>query len=279
MAVFDTTCMNRYSIVLLLFIAAVVCSCNKKKVLSPATQEEKGDAAVTIVNNMPDSVYILLNGRDIATGTLPDIIAVGIPARDSVVFEAGELKTGYRYGYEWHTKDYKASSWMQTGTDGRAVQLSFDYYLSGNDTAIYLQGENRNELLVLLDGDGVSSTWVATDAFDAAGASVWGAISQRERNHSFDISRFHTVKHRFTDTSNKAASTNLAFKMNVTQPRVWLNIAYPTDSFILTNDLAPYATLNTGSMQELFYARMVIDKGIITYPGPYFKLVRQSVER
>lgn len=271
--------MLKHYIVILLATICLSASC-KKKQLVDAAEAPPGDATLSIYNTFDDSVYLTLDGSDIKTGTIPHIINIGLSAADSIVLTPAELKDGFSYRYSWHTSNYKAGSWMNVDANGKFTGTMVNYFSNGNDTAISLQGSYRDELLVCLDGNGQSSTWLAVDAYNAAGISVWDTLTEKYKQHSFIINRFHTVKHSFIDTANKQKSTSLAFSMNMSEPRVWLNVQHGNDSYVLTNNLSPIAPLTTSLLTELYYTQVSEDStGAPIYTPPYYKLVRQSVER
>lgn len=271
--------MLKHYIVILLATICLSASC-KKKQLVPTAEAPPGDATLSIYNTFDDSVYLSLDGSDIKTGTIPHIINIAFAAADSIVLTPAELRDGFSYRYTWHTANYKAGSWMNVDANGKFTGTMVNYFSNGNDTAISLKGGYRDELLVCLDGDGQSSTWLAVDAYNAAGVSVWDTLTEKHKQHSFIISSFHTVKHSFIDTANKQKSTSLAFSMNMAEPRVWLKVEHKNDRYVLTNNLSPIAPLTTGALTELYYTQVREDStGSPIYTPPYYKLVRQSVER
>lgn len=268
--------MLRYhTLILSLFLLT---ACNKKKI-SPEAAEQKGDAVAVIYNKLADSIYVTLSGSDISTGTSPHIVNLAMKASDSIVLTPSELKDGYQYQYSWYAPGYRAGSWLNTDASGKVQQQSFNYHSKKEDVSVSLSGAYRDEMLIYFDGAGVSSTWKAVDAFDQSGTSVWAGLTDREKNHLFIISRFQTVKHSFTDTANKQASTNLAFAMDFSQQRTWLSVAHPTDSFIISNDLSAIVPLVAANKQELFFVRRSSASGTYIYVPPYYKLVRQSVDK
>lgn len=264
-----------------IFIALVlvVHACKKEAVHTPPPESIKGNASAVIVNNIPDSVYISFSGLDIATGTLPHIMEFTLPPSDTLVIPRPDLKDAHRYKYEWHTKDYTYSSWLNTDMVGNYKESAFDYYAEAQDYVLNIDGVQRNEQLICLDGNGVSSTWVAVDAFDTTGASVWDSLTERERMHSFVISRFHTVRHSFIDTPNKPRTTSRAFALDMSQERMWLKVENKADSYVLCNNLAPYLSKSTQAKDTLYYSRYTRDSTGIVHPQPYYLLKRESVER
>ncbi|HEY9178581.1 MAG TPA: hypothetical protein VIN07_12860, partial [Flavipsychrobacter sp.] len=254
--------------------------CKKKTMVTPPGPDGiKGNASAVIVNKIQDSVYITFSGSDIATGTQPHIIEKVLPPGDTLVIVRANLKDAHRYIYDWHTKDYTRSSWMQTDTTGKPPVLSLDYYGEQQDYVITIDGQQRNEMLICLDGDGVSSTWEAVDAFDTLGASIWGNLADREKEHGLVITRFHTIRHSFRDTANKAKTTNLAFSFDMSSSRMWLRVEQKADSYVVTNDLSPYLNKSTQAKDTLYFCRYTKDSSGIIYPQPYYLLVRKSVER
>lgn len=259
---------------------AALFSCKKKETVNtPQPEGIKGNASAIIVNQLPDSVYITFSGLDILTGTQPHIIQHVLPPTDTIVISRADLKDAYRYQYDWHTRDYTRSSWLQTDAGGKPLELGFDYYGEQQDYLITINGQQRNEMLVCLDGDGQSSTWEAIDAFDTLGLSIWNSITERERKHSFVISRYHTIKHSFIDTPNTPRTTRLAFTMDLSSPRIWLKVQQVADSYVLSSDLSPYLNRSTQAKDTMFYSRVSVDSAGIIYPQPYYMLVRRSVER
>lgn len=255
-------------------------SCKKKETVNtPPPDGIKGNATAVIVSQVPDSVYITFSGLDILTGTQPHIMELVLPPSDTLVIPRADLKDAYRYQYEWHTKDYTRSSWLLTDAAGKPQLQSIDYYGEQQDYTIVINAEPRNEMLVCLDGDGQATTWEAVDAFDTLGVSMWGSLTERERVHSFVITRFHTVKHSFIDTPNRARATNLAFTMDMSAPRMWLKVQQKADSYVLSNDLSPHLNRATQAKDTLYFSRFTIDSTGIVYPQPYYLLVRRSVER
>lgn len=271
----------RLTFTIAVWIAISACSaCNKKKYADTTQpQGEQGSATATIVNQIQDSVYITLSGSDISTGTQPHIIERVLPPSDTLVIPRADLKNAYRYQYDWHTKDYRHSSWMQADANGVPLSHVFDYYGDGQGYILTVSGQPRDEMLICLDGDGLATTWQAIDACNASGLSVWSALTERERTHSFVISRFHTVKHSFIDTSNTARTTNLAFMMDMSLPRIWLKVQQKADSYVLSNNLSPYLNKATSAKDTLYYSRYTIDTAGAHYLEPYYLLVRKSVER
>lgn len=271
----------RLTYIIIISTAIIAVSACKKKVKVTPTGPEgiKGNASAIIINKIQDSVYITFSGADIATGTQPHIMEKVLPPGDTLTIPRADLKDAHRYIYAWHTKDYTRSSWMQTDGNGKPASLSFDYYGEQQDYMITIDGQQRNEMLICLDGNGLSSTWEAIDAFDTTGASVWSSLTDRDRAHSFVITRFHTVKHSYIDTANKSVSTNLAFTLDMSSPRMWLRVQHTTDSYVLANDLSPYLNRATQAIDTLYYSRYTANSTGGIYPQPYYLLVRTSVER
>ncbi|MCB0697766.1 MAG: hypothetical protein KDC07_10400 [Chitinophagaceae bacterium] len=269
-----------YSTILLLAVLVVLAACKKKTYTPVADEEDNGNASAFMINTLPDSVYVTLSGHDIATGTLPHIMSVTLAPSDTLKIPRAELKNAYRYQYDWHTADYMFSNWFVVDANGKAVELLFDYYADSSDYNLEINSTQRKELLICMDGDGVSSTWKAVNAYDLSGTSVWAGLDEHDRDHSFVISRFHTSRHIFEDTAGKATSTNLSFNFDISQPRMWLSVAQPADSYILTNNLASIAPLYTTATDTLYYSRFATDtSGKVIYPEPFYQLVRQNVER
>ncbi len=258
----------------------VFLACKKKQVVDTNQSAGiKGNASAIIINQVQDSVYITFSGLDITTGTQPHILERVLPPSDTLVIPRADLKDAYRYQYDWHTKDYRRSSWMQTDASGKPQLQSIDYYGEQQDYPIIIDGQQRNEMLICLDGDGRSTTWEAVDAFDTLGLSIWGSLTERERAHTFVISRFHTVKHGFIDTPNNPRTTNLAFTMDMSAPRMWLRVLQKADSYVLSNDLSPHLNRATQAKDTLYFSRFTTDSTGIIYPQPYYLLVRKSIER
>lgn len=267
------------TIVLILSVAFLF-SCKKKETVNtPPPGGIKGNATAVIVNELPDSVYITFSGLDIATGTQPHIIKLVLPPSDTTVILRADLKDAYRYRYDWHTSDYTRSSWLQTDAGGKPQELSIYYYGEEKDYVIAINGPQRSEMLICLDGDGQSSTWEAIDAFDTLGLSIWDSITERERKHSFVISRFHTARHSFIDTPNTPRTTNLAFTLDMSSARMWMKVQQKADSYVLSNDLTPHLNRTTQARDTLFYSRFTTDSTGPVYPQPYYMLVRRSIER
>lgn len=269
-----------YTITTLIFIGIGLAACKKNDKAVVIDDTLEGNATVSLGNTINDSIYVTLSGLDIATGTSPHILEITLPPADTIIVPRTDLKDAHRYQYNWHTADYRYSNWWQTGSDKKAVELVFDYYADTTDYELTFSGEQRNELQILLDGDGQNSTWEAVDAFNGSGVSVWDTLAEAARKHSFIISRFHTAKHIFIDTNNKEDVTNLSFSIDVSQPRVWLNVSYETDSFILSNNLSGIASLKTDKQDELYYVPLSKESnGGIKYLQPYYLLSRKSVQR
>ncbi len=271
----------RLTTAILIFVTVgVFFSCKKKETVNtPQPEGIKGNASAIIINQVQDSVYITFSGLDITTGTQPHILEMVLPPSDTLVIPRADLKDAYRYRYDWHTKDYRRSSWMQTDASGKPQLQSIDYYGEQQDYPIIINGQQRNEMLICLDGDGLSTRWEAVDAFDTLGLSVWGSLTERERVQSFVITRFHTIKHSFVDTPNNPRTTNLAFTMDMSAQRMWLRVIQKADSYVLSNDLLPWLNKTTLANDTLFYSRVTTDSTGVIYPQPYYLLVRKSIER
>lgn len=273
--------MRLIGIVILAFTATFALqSCKKKETVQTQENEGvKGNATAVVVNKLADSVYITFSGLDIATGTLPHIMQFTLPPGDSITIPRADLRDAYKYRYDWHTADYTHSSWLVTDAVGKPKDLSFDYYGEAENYMIQVESAKRNEMLICLAGDGLSSTWEAVDAYDTTGASVWSTLTDRERSHSLVISKYHTVRHNFIDTPNKPRTTQLAFTMDLSSPRMWLKVAHQADSYILCNDLSPHLALATQAIDTLYYSRYFMDSTGAVYPPPYYVLRRKSIER
>lgn len=273
--------MLRYkTIVIFLAAVAILGACKKKVTVAPSVNTDTGNASISIINTIPDSVYITLNGHDIKTGTLPHIINLTLAPNDTLVLPRADMKDAHRYQYTWYTANYKHSNWFLTDADGLPLKQYIDYYTIAPDYMLQASSPARNELLICMDGDGMSSSWTAIDAFDASGVSVWDTLPARAQNHTFVMSRYHTVKHSYTDTANKAKNTNLAFKLNLTEPRMWLSVTSATDNYVITNNMNSIASLNTQAQDTLYYARRSTDTlGATIYPPPYYRIVRTGVVR
>ena len=268
-------------IIILTFMATLAQqSCKKKEAVQAQDNEGvKGNASAVIVNKLADTVYLTLSGLDIATGTLPHVLQLTLPPGDSTVVPRADLKDAYKYGYDWHTADYTYSSWLVTDATGKPKNLSFDYYGEAEDYKISVESAKRMEMLICLEGDGLSSTWEAVDAYDATGASVWATLSDRERKHSFVVSRYHTSRHQFIDTPNTPRTNLLSFSLDMSLPRMWLKVDHPAEAYVLCNDLAPHLALSTQARDTLYYSRCLPDSTGIVYPPPYYVLKRVRVER
>lgn len=265
---------------LLLALVVVLHSCKKKETIATTPPPEvEGTATAVLVNNIADSVTISFSGLDINTGTIPHIFQRVLPPSDTVIIARTDLKNAYRYRYDWHTRDYTYSSWLATDSAGYHRNLTFEYFGESQDYILVVDGKQRNEQLVCLDGDGLSTTWEAVDALDGTGASVWAGLPERARSHSFVINRFHTVQHSFLDTADKPAATNLAFALDMSAPRMWLKVTQKADSYVLCNDLSPHLALNTTARDTLYFLRYATDSTGIVYPQPWYVLKRKSVER
>lgn len=272
--------MRRTYIIIIFIAITAIYACKKRTTVTPPGPEGiKGNASAIIVNKIQDSVYITFSGADIATGTQPHIIEKTLSPGDTLIIARADLKDAYRYIYDWHTKDYTRSNWMQTDAGGKPVLSSIDYYGEQQDYMITIEGQQRNEMLICLDGDGLSSTWEAIDAFDTLGASIWGSLTDREKEHRFVITKFHTARHSFIDTPNNPRTTNLAFTLDMSSPRMWLKVEQKADSYVISNDLSPYLSRSTQAKDTLYFCKYTRDSTGIVYPQPYYLLTRKSVER
>lgn len=270
-----------YSVLLIFILVIAAISCKKKESVAIANTETHGTAALQIKNDINDSVYLVLNGHDIATGVLPHIIKMTIAPQAMVVIPHDQLMNKYKYEYSWSTADYTYSNWWKTDSQNYPVEEVFSYYdTSASDYQLAINGPRRNDLLICLDGNGLSSSWKATNAFDANGTSVWSGLTEAKQNHEFIISRYHTIRHRFIDTASKMISTNLAFAIDLSGDSTRLQVTYDIEKYVLTNELAGIASLQTTAKDELFYAPGSIDSaGNVSYKEPYYLLKRVSVER
>lgn len=269
-----------HTTILLLTFFVAFNACKKKTTAPPVSTGQIGNATAVIVNKIQDSVYITLSGHDIATGTLPHIISLTLPPADTLIIPTTDLKNAYRYSYDWHTADYTYSNWFMTDAKGLVPELIFDFYADTTDYLLNINGIQRNEMLICLDGNGISTTWKAVEAYDANGVSVWQAMSEREKFHTFIISKYHTSKHFSIDTNNKSKITNLSFSLDISQPPMWLKVTQVLDSYVLSNNLTPIVSLASSANDTLYYSRFYTDMaGKLIYPEPYYKLARQSVER
>lgn len=269
-----------YTTILFLTIFVAINACKKKETTAPVSAGQVGNATAVIINNIADSVYITFSGHDIATGTIPHIIAITLPPADTLIIPTADLKNAYRYSYDWHTADYTYSNWFMVDANGMTPELLFDFYADSTDYMLNINGIKRNELLICLDGNGLSSTWQAVDAFDTNGTSMWSTMTEREKSHKFILSKYHTSKHFSIDTNNNSKITNFAFSLDISQPRMWLKVTQQLDSYILSNNLAPIVSLSSSANDTLYYSRYYTDTaGKTVYPEPYYLLTRQSIER
>lgn len=267
-------------IILLAVYALTITGCKKKDIAVTVEDLQKGNATIVLVNAMPDSVFLLLNGHDISTGTIPHIIDLKLAPGDTLTIPRADLRNAYRYQYTWNTADYKYSNWWRTDAKGKAVASVFDYYADTTNYSFTISSKQRNELIILLDGDGLRSNWEAVNAYNAAGISVWDTLADRTKKHGFIISRFHTARHVSLDTNSKEVVTNLSFSIDVSQPEIWLRAADTTDSYILTTDMKTLAPLKTSATDELYYAGFYEDTtGAVIYVEPFYLLKRKNVER
>lgn len=269
-----------YSIITILLALAAISSCKKDTVATPPVNTDSGSAQAIIVSSIPDSVYITLSGHDIKTGTIPHILNLVLPPQDTLVLPRTDMRNAHKYQYTWHTADYRYSNWFITSAEGYPVKQLFDYYGKESDYMLSINGMPRNELLICLGGNGQSTSWQAVDAYNKHGVSVWDTLADRIKDHSFMISRYHTVRHTFRDSLNKSLNTNLAFMLNTTAARMWLSVNHPSDAYVLTNDISDIAALSVTDMDILYYCRTDVDStGTVIYPEPYYKIARTSVER
>lgn len=269
--------MIRYTLLLTLSAIIVFVSCKKDKSVAPDAVTV-GTADITIANSVNDSVIITMNGLDIATGTIPHIVEVKVAAGDSVTIPYTELKNSFRYYVDWHTKDHKVANWYQFSND-QPLQQKVDYFADSSNYFISINGTPRNDLLICMDGDGIFSNWTAIDAYNSFGNSIWSSLSPVEKNHGFIISRYYTIKHVYSDSAGRSTSNQVSFALQDSTSRFWLNTKV-ADSFILTNNLYNIAPLQSNAFDTLYYARYMKDSiGNISYPQPYYKIVRTSVQK
>lgn len=274
-----TTMRNLYVVLTIVLLGVVAC---KKKSTAPTADETPPNVTSAIwINNINDSVYLTLNGHDIATGTIPHIISITLPPNDTMIVPPTDLKDAYRYQYNWHTANYKYSNWWAVDANGNAVEELFDYYGDTTDFAFTLTSEQREELLRCFDGDGIYSTWQATNAFNNAGTSVWSFLPDNDKQHEFIISRFHTVKHIFIDTNSAQTTTNLSFALDLSQARTKFDINHMQDRYTLSNNLQGIAPVSTNKIDELYYVPFTIDSATQkrVYQEPYYLLKRVSIEK
>lgn len=270
-----------YTFLLLLMTIATLQACKKKDQATVPVEDDPGTAAIQIKSSIKDSVYLLLNGHDITTGVIPHIIKMTLAPEEELTIPRADLRDAYTYEYSWHTADYMYSNWWKLDENSKPKRELITYYSkSESDFSIDINSTMRRDLLICLDGDGLSSTWEPIDAFDKNGTSVWDTISEKGRNHSFTINRYHAVKHRFIDTADEQTITNLSFVLDVSAPRTWLRIEEYADNYVLTNNLEGIAALQTNADDQLYYANAVVDtNGVTVFNGPYYLLSRKSVDK
>lgn len=273
--------MSRKPYIFTIALLTLITACKKKEQPITTPETATGNASCILHNRVPDSVYLQLNGLDIATGTIPHILNLTIAPSDSLVVSRSQLKDKFRYRYYWNTNDYTYSDWFQFGPMGQRPGFEFDYYADSTDYKIDINGSKRNDQLICLDGDGVFSTWKAIDAYDWNKTSVWDTLSTAKKNHRFVISRFYTIKHYFTDTANKDTSITESFWLDTTKEQLYLNTTQ-VDKYILTNHFTSLTPLITSAFDTLFYCTYEIDSmhgQSQSFKPPFYMLVRTSVEK
>lgn len=272
--------MRSITIAFLVMAVVAVSSCKKKQIVAADDNTVQGNAAIVLTNNTDDSVYLFMNGHDIATGTAPHIIEHKFAPGETIKIPRADLKDAFNYRYEWYTSGYTFSNWWATGADGKAIEQKFDYYADTTDYDLQLQSMQRDDLLRCMDGDGIAAYWEPVDAFSLSGVSVWDTLSDKEKNHTFTIYRHHTIRHSFIDTAGKQAATNLSFAFDLTQPRTWLRVDEGADSYILSNKPQISGVLSETAMDRIYYFKTAkLPGGATVFVGPYYLLSRVRVER
>ncbi|MCB0700928.1 MAG: hypothetical protein H6551_08195 [Chitinophagales bacterium] len=268
----------KHNIILIASFALLLSACKKKVDTEPSGTTPLGNAKAILVNRINDSIIINFTGHDIATGTQPHIFSTTVAALDTIELKNTDLKDKYRYSYSWHSADYTFSNWFAF-TENMPAIGEFDYYADSADKQIELNGKKRNDLLICLDGNGISSTWKATNAYDNTGASVWSALPDTIKDHTFIINRYYNSKHTYRDSTNKQVANLLRFTLYDTSSAFMLRVS-GTENYILTNNLNPIATLETNSLNKLYFSKYYVDtNGNLQYPAPYYLIERQSVEK
>ena len=269
--------LQRYLIVSIISVLTLL-SCKKETGEPTAQNIIQGTAKAVIVNSINDSIRITFSGLDIATGTSPHLLNLTLLPNDTLIIPRNSLKNATRYIYTWHTNDYRFSNWFKF-INGVKVKNEFDYFADTTDYNIVIDGKERDDLLICLNGTGTSSTWVAIDAYNSSGSSIWNSLNNREKTHSFVINRFHTIKHNYIDTTNNSKTSQLAFALHDSTNRFYLNTTQ-IDKYILSNNINFIAPIAIQAIDTLFYCGYEIDSNNnITYSQPYYKLARTSIEQ
>ncbi len=260
-------------VITIIFLA----SCKKD---TPATAEAdivNGTAKAIIANTINDSIKITLSGLDLATGTIPHIIELTLAPNDTTTIPRIDLKDKTRYTYNWNSNNFRYSDWFQF-SNYQKLNYSFDYYADSNDYLLTITGKDRNDLLICLNGDGLSSSWKAINAFDAAGTSIWATLSDSAKTHSFVINRFHSIKHNYIDSNKTLNSSLLAFVLYDSSAH--FSLATKTaDQYILSSNISFLAPLSTQAQDTLYFCSYKTDNNNnAQYNAPYYQLVRTSVD-
>lgn len=270
--------MSRKIAIILSLAIIAICSCKKDTTTTPDAPDVSGSAKTIIINNINDSIKVTLSGLDLLTGTIPHIIDLTLPPNDTSIIPRTGLKDGTRYSITWHSKNYRYSDWFHF-VNGSKKSYEFDYKADSTDYTVSIAGKNRNDLLICLDGDGISSEWTAVNAFDNSGSSVWAGLNNRQKAHNFSINRFHTIKHNFIDTNNKAKFSQLSFSLYDSTAHFSL-ATNSIDKYILSSNITFLAPLNTQAIDTIYYCSYYTDSNNnIHYSDPYYQLIRTSVDR
>lgn len=270
----------RQSLYTLLIAVLMVTSCKKTPIgTNPEPEGIDSTATVSFINVLDDSVTVSLSGLDLATGVIPHVFTVIVPPKDSLVLQPADLGHKYAYKYSWQTADQRHASWFLFNNQADRPDFGFAYFADSTDRSITLSSAARNDKRIAIGGNGSATNWVAVDAYDSTGASVWNGLLDWQQYKKLRITEYYTVKHTVQNAQYKITSINPAFRLYDTTAKFSLATT-AIDSFILTTDLGAISPRSTAAEDTLYFSAFHLDTatGKIVHPGPFFKMARVSVE-
>ena len=159
-------------------MAAIAASCNK-----PTTEPVVDTATITFTNKLDKPVTIRLADSGADRAFYLHVAAHGMVRVPNEKFQTGY--DGFYKGlmYYWATDDYSMSNWYMVGTSDHWLnQPALPYNKSITYNIDINPVPARKDMQYALRGIDGDTKWVAVDARDAAGKSIWNTLSTGMRD-------------------------------------------------------------------------------------------------
>lgn len=277
--------MNKYTLIAFISATVLLNACKKDKQIQsppPATTSSAkiiADSAVNIIN--PTGKYITFGWVDTNDFSTKPKICPGYKGIDSIIiapYDTVNLPTSrfcgdFSCGYAYYSDDFTINNWHKKNAYPYTRREGFAGSL-GSKIIIRITDTPSKYLLRCLGSFHADSTrWIAIDAYNAAGTSVWGSLSTNEKNQQLYING-DLVWYKYKGYINgKTDSAKFWFAIMNTSPDFLIEMKtndYATSTVTqckLTDKLPTSSPISTAAMDTMFMT--------INGAPPYYKLYRK----